>query len=382
MSFSNPILTLNYIPAVLKHQASHGWVIEYYAADSLGQLCRKVVRMNSMRKRFARQGDFRQHCNSVVCTINAKLAGGWTPFGEECNTRIYTPITAVIDEYLRDKANDVRPDTLINYRSFCKVFREFVDTMCPGARCDAFNKVLAVKFMDHLRDDKELQGRAYNNRLKQARALFSWMVDRCYAKENPFASMKRKRETEKKRILIPAEYRARIADYCRENNPNYLILCQLVFSAMIRPKEAWRLRVEDIDVMNGYISISSDDSKTHYSRTAALVPQLRADIAKMIAGAKPDDYLFSKNYTPGPKQIVYSRFRKEWDTMRQALKLPREMQLYSLRDTGINEMLKSGIDPLTVMQHADHHDLSMTTRYANHADPRLVETISQRAPAF
>ena len=68
--------------------------------------------------------------------------------------------------------------------------------------------------------------------------------------------------------------------------------------------------------------------------------------------------------------------------MRTALKLPEEMQLYSLRDTGINEMLKCGIDPLTVMQHADHHDLSMTTRYANHVDPHLVETISKKAPNF
>jgi hypothetical protein len=45
-------------------------------------------------------------------------------------------------------------------------------------------------------------------------------------------------------------------------------------------------------------------------------------------------------------------------------------------------MLKCGIDPLTVMQHADHHDLSMTTRYANHVDPHLVETISTKAPQF
>ena len=68
--------------------------------------------------------------------------------------------------------------------------------------------------------------------------------------------------------------------------------------------------------------------------------------------------------------------------MRTALGLPDTMQLYSLRDTGINEMLKVGIDPLSVMQHADHHDLSMTTRYANHVDPKLVETISTKAPAF
>ena len=102
-----------------------------------------------------------------------------------------------------------------------------------------------------------------------------------------------------------------------------------------------------------------------------------------IAGADGSDYLIgSKDYASGKKPLPHSRFSKDWVRMRKELRLPEAMQLYSLRDTGINEMIKSGIDPLTVMQHADHHDLSMTTRYANHVDPRLVETISKRAPVF
>ena len=58
------------------------------------------------------------------------------------------------------------------------------------------------------------------------------------------------------------------------------------------------------------------------------------------------------------------------------------MQLYSLRDTGINGMLKAGIDPLSVMQAADHSDLSMTTRYANHAAPELFRKLNEKAPSF
>ena len=68
--------------------------------------------------------------------------------------------------------------------------------------------------------------------------------------------------------------------------------------------------------------------------------------------------------------------------MRIELGFSANMQLYSLRDTGINEMIKGGIDPLTVMQHADHHDLTMTTRYANHVDPHLIEVVSTKAPEF
>ena len=112
-------------------------------------------------------------------------------------------------------------------------------------------------------------------------------------------------------------------------------------------------------------------------------PVIESLVAGWIKDADSDYYLIgSKDYAAGAKPMSHSRFSKDWVKMRKELDLPDEMQLYSLRDTGINEMIKSGIDPLTVMQHADHHDLSMTTRYANHVDPNLVRTITERAPRF
>ena len=382
MSDPNLGFNLNYVPAVLKFQPSHGWSVEYYVSDGSGAMRRMVVRMNALRKRFSRVSDFKAHCSRVVCNINAKLAGGWTPFGAQQNTRLFTPVEAALDDYINEKSDELRPDTMRCYRSFVKCLREWLAVTCPNAQCCDFNRVLAVRFMDHINKDKGLSGRSYNNRLKQARAFFSWAVEKCYAKENPFVSIRVKREETKKRILIPAAVRARITDYFLLENPNYLVLCQLVFSSLVRPKEAWRLKVSDIDLDGGYIFVGEDESKTHYSRIASLTPRLQSDLLRMLRDAKPSMRLFGPGYLPGAKPIRYQNFREDWTKMRKALGLPVEMQLYSLRDTGINEMLKSGIDPLTVMQHADHHDLSMTTRYANHVDPHLVETISRLAPRF
>ena len=382
MSVQNRNVKMNYYPATLKHTA-HGWTIEYSILNpSTFLMERKVSKMNRIRGRFERVGDFKAYCNNVVCNLNAKLAGGWTPFGEQQNSRLFTPIEAVLDCYLDEKSRELRPDTIINYRSFCKCLKDWLADIAPNAQISMFNNVLAVKFMDHVQNEKGLTGRSYNNRLKQARAFFSWAVEKCYAKENPFASMKMKREETKQRVLIPADTRERIVNYFSSNNPNYLVLCRLVFSSLVRPKEVWRLRISDIHLSEGYIWVSEDEAKTHYSRAATLTPTLIKDISRMIQGVKPSMYLFGHGFKPDVKPIRYQNFREEWDKMRKALKLPKEMQLYSLRDTGINEMLKAGIDPLTVMQHADHHDLSMTTRYANHIDPKLVETISSRAPAF
>ena len=375
-------MSYNYLPAVLKNN-KHGWQIEFHAFDPVsGGLKRHVAKMNRLRDRYLRLADFKTHCYSIINSINAKLAGGWTPFGEYQNSRLFTPLNMVVADYLKEKEVELRPDTLRTYRSFCKGFLDWCDKTVKDCQIGLFNRVLAVRFMDHCFTDRKLHGRSWNNQLKAARAFFSWAIEKCYAKENPFAAIRPKREDPKKRIMIPREYRHKIAEWCELNNPAFLVVCELVYTSLIRPKEVAMIKIEDIFLDKNYIFIKGENAKTHYARFSSLSPELVARISAMVKGAAPSWYLIGDGYRPGPKRIADKRFTKDWITLRNALKLPQEMQLYSLRDTGINEMLKSGIDPLTVMQHADHHDLSMTTRYANHADPRLVETISQRAPAF
>lgn len=339
--------------------------------------------VNVLRKHYPRLADFKAHCNGIINTINAKLARGWSPVGENQNARYYTPLPSVISAYLAEKQDELRPDSLRSYKSFCSIFEAWINGNVPDCQAILFNKVLAIKYLDYCSTERKLKGRSWNNQLKAARALFSWAVDKCYCKENPFAGIKPKREAEKRRVLIPADTRKRITAYCKENNLGLLLVSQLVYSSLIRPKEIRCIKVGDVFLNEHYILIRSENAKTHFARIATMNPTLETLVADWIKAAKSADFLIgSKGYAAGPKPMNHSRFGKDWDKMRKELHLPQEMQLYSLRDTGINEMLKAGIDPLTVMQHADHHDLSMTTRYANHADPNLVRTISERAPRF
>ena len=372
---------VDYIPATLKHNA-HGWSIEYHAIDpTTGRLKRHAVKLNRLRNNYTNSTDFRQHVNRICIQINGQLAGGWTPWGEERNARMLMPVRMVADIYIKEKEAELRPDTMRSYKSFRKVFTDWIETECPGMAIGAVNRLVAVRFMDHLFDGG-LHGRSYNNRLKQGRSFFSWCVEKCYAKENPFATIKAKKEDPKKRIPVPKDARALINNWLYGRSPGQKVLFLLVFDSLVRPMEAWRLKIENVHLEDGYIYIGETISKTHFSRIATLTQPAVELLREMIQGHGPGEYLFGPQYTPAKKQIRYQNFREDWAKMRKELHLPKEMQLYSLRDTGINEMLKTGLDPLTVMQHADHHDLSMTTRYANHTDPRLVETIRDKAPGF
>lgn len=215
------------------------------------------------------------------------------------------------------------------------------------------------------------------------RTFFAWAKEKCYVKENPFETIKTKREGEKRRILIDKPTRDRIRAYLMEKNPEYLYVCQLVFTSLIRPKEIRLIQVKHIFLDEKCIMIPNENAKTHNLRYAAMSKELHAYLSEIKINRYPEKYyLFGEDLRPSANPCGTARFRQIWERVRKDLKLPQEMQLYSFRDTGINNLLKSGVDALTVMQHADHHDLAMTTRYANHADSGLIQKIYDHAPEF
>lgn len=371
-----------YIPAVLRKNCE-GWQITYYVYNPVtDRMERKRMLLNTLRKRFRTVAEFRVAANEIICTINSKLAGGWTPFGESENVRFYTSIEEVARIYIEEKSRELKPDTMRSYKSFCNIFCKWCAATVPNCKCILFNRTLAIRYMDYIYMERKVAARAYNNQLKMARALFSWAVEKCYCKENPFDHIKVKKQEDKKRVIIPAEVRSKIKDYVIKNNPRYLVVLELIFTSLLRPTEISRIQIKQIHLKEQYIYMPSDKTKNGYQRYAFISKELVTLLSPLVAKAQDDWYLIGDKFMPSKEAMSVKNYRKVWDKMRKALKLPQEMQLYSLRDTGINNMLKSGIDPLTVMQAADHHDLAMTTRYANHADPNLIKTLQDLAPDF
>lgn len=379
------LVAAEYLPAVVKHLKSVGWIIEYYAIHpKRGVLVRKWIKLNVLRKRMP-VSEFKTHANQIVTQINIKLAGGWSPFFESDNIRLYTSVDAVIAAYIQEKEKELRPATLRSYGSFCRMLSQWCKQRYPNMYLSMFSQQIAVQYLDYIYHKDKVGVRTWNNHLKMGRAFFEWAKNKFYTKENPFATIKAKRNPTKKRILIPENSRAQITDYLlRTGNKSYLTVCRIVFTSLIRPKELRLVQIKDVDLCNKIIYINEEKSKTHYSRSCALNKQIYDDLVAMNLDRYPGDYyLFGgKDMMPSKNLCSESKFRREWDKVRRALKLPIEMQLYSFRDTGINNLLKSGIDALTVMQHADHHDLSMTTKYANHQNTHLIDTIYNNAPDF
>ena len=373
----------SYLPAVLKENKS-GWIIEYYAAHPQTEaLVRKKIKLNRIVSRYKKTSDARKHIASMIVKINSQLAGGWNPFFENEDARMFEKLTDAAKLFVENRRKELRKNTIRSYESFVNMLIAWANKNCPDIYASTFAQNQAVRYMDDLFAKKSVGITTYNNHIKMARALFNWLKERCYTKQNPFDYIKPKPKKKKTRVIIPLETRMQIKEHLQNDNPHFLLILHLVYNCLIRPNEISQLQVKHLFLHENYIKVPGEIAKNHKTRLSAITPEIHALFQELKIDKFPADYyLFSSDLKPGKEPAGCQRYGKEWDKVRKKLNLPKEMQLYSFRDTGIFDMLKSGIDDLSVMQHADHASLDITTIYANHHDSKLIDKIYSQAPKF
>ncbi len=401
-----------YVSAELKHN-SRGWYIEYYRLNPTINMNERVrLMMNRERKRCKSLTEFKLQTSAIILQINNRLAAGYINLQQNMpdyglstsdvtsgdNVRYYTPLEQVIDLYEKDKSKELKETTMRSYSCFCKQFKQWVHKNYPTMSASTFSQILANQYMEFVLegnnskgktsvrkkyDEDRVSARTYNNNIKLARAFFSWAMEKSYVRTNPFEKLKTKKEESKERTIIPKEVRDRITAYFMEKNPIFVIIMQLVYKSFLRPVEITRVKVEQLNFEKHCIEMKGSQKKNGKAHNGRMDEQLEALLRDHIKGAKPDDYVFGAGtWKPGSKPSSSHSYTIIWDRMREALKLPREYQLYSLRDSGITSLLRAGAKDLDVVQIVGHSDLSMTFRYANHIDEDLIERVNKIAPAF
>ncbi len=371
----------SYLNAKLKCYKS-GSMIEYYVENpQTNKLCRKTIKVNRIMERHKYKKDAIKQIDSMITAINAKLASGYNPFFDGEDARLYTPMREVFGQFLKEKEKESRPDTMRSYKSFINQFHKFIIGNSNIQYISIINHSLVARYMDYCYNTRNNSVTTYNNQIKMGRAFFNWCMDKYFTKGNPFDKIKTKKKQPKKRTIIDPQTRTLIQNHLKENNDKFLIVCKLMYYSLIRPKEIAMIKIKHIDLKNHFIFIPGENAKNHNSRFASLTPDLVNEL-QYIYNYNPDYYLFAASYLPGEKHQLSHSYTKKWERLRKLFNLNENMQLYSFKDTGIFEMLKKGIDDLSVMQHADHHSLDMTTVYGNHHDPNLTKKIYENAPEF
>lgn len=362
-SFNIPVL--DYTPAELR--INKDWRIVFYVKNPftdklvIKRLRVKPIKSVTERKKFAKR---------TVAEINAKLARGWNPYIEDNATKSFAVLSEVVELYLTQlkkqvKDKTLRPDTERSYKSYLKNLLHFMEIKGESNMyCINFNKAFVLSFLDYIYYDRNNSGGTHNNYLMGMRIFSKYLLERDYISIDPTTQLSNKRKDKKKREMIPAVVRKEINTYLNETNKNYLTLCLATYFCFIRRTELTKIKVSDVHLKKGYILINGEDSKNHKTEPVTIPLEYMPLLINHIDTAKNSDYLFSSNnYAAGSEQLNPKKISDEWSKMRKKLNFSTKYQFYSLKDSGITELLNSGVPAIKVRDQARHHDLKITETY-------------------
>lgn len=358
---------IHFIPAQLSVGKKDTYVF-YYALNPLSEkLERKRVRINHIQGRADRV----KYGKLLCLELNEKLYQGWNPFLSDMKASGNLTVRQAVSAFLKQKQN-LRPDSVRAYNSNSKKFMEWAEAVGWADKFVClFSPDMARRYMRHI-ESTGVGGKTFNNYLLFQNTLFLWFVKRDYLKENPFTKIDHKRVEEKMRTTIPAADRKKILEYFNSTGlDGFVCVMKLCYRLFIRPKEIMMLKIGDIDFKNGMLTISSKVAKNHHERVLGVPEEIMAYF-NTISGCDPSMYIFSEKYKPGKVAKNARDIGRTWSIMRKELKLPASYQFYSLKDTGITEMLEAGVPPKYVKELADHHSLEMTERYTHRSEAKKI----------
>lgn len=344
----------------------------YYVLDPTNDKLKRIrVRCNRIKNPRERT-----KYATLLCTeINRKLYNGWNPLiNEEPTSSKRLSVVEAATDFVRQKEKDLRKDTVRSYRSKLAFFTRWCEKAgISDWLCGRFTNSHAENILDEYGSSGR-SAYAYNSMLQFLKSLYRSLVSKGLAACNPFAGFKGKKREVKRRVTIPKQDRKRILNYFHKRGMSeYVAMIRLCFKYLIRPKEILMLRVRDIDFDTGLLHIPPEVSKNHTERTIALgydVMKYFQELQKRDCNS--DDYIFSTDFKPGNRLYTTKNMFASWQRMRERLVMPDSYHFYSLKDTGITEMLESGMPSKFVKDLAGHHSLSMTERYLHISDARRI----------
>lgn len=370
---------LAYTPPVLRVNPSSTY-IEFYAYDPLsGKNKRKRIKLNHIEGKAQRK----RLANEAMRRLSDQLRDGWNPW-TDCDPDNIVAFSEALDKYeeiiTKNMTNGLfRKQTYDDYKSKIKILRLYVQEKNPIRYVFQFKKKFCIQFLDYVYLERNNGAQTYNNYLNFLRVLAGWMLERGYINEKVTDGISpiSKRLFTKERGCIPLDQVRKIGEWTKKNDPHFHFACLLLYYCFIRPVEMTRLRIRDFNLQTGTITLHADQTKNKLTQTVTVPKKIiYYGIELGIFSAPMGDYVFSSKLRPGSEQIDPKIFRDHWAKVSKALKLKKEWKFYSLKDTGITEMLESNVAaPVKVKNQARHSSLAITEIYLNKIPKAMPEIL-------
>ena len=370
---------------------SGDWIISFYAFDPVqGKLRRKRIRVSP---KFAKVRDRRAYANGLMDRISQQLQQGWNPWITVTSSQNYSTWQDACNAYARyldrqEEEKMLREKTKYGYLRMLDMFNSWNSQQgAPIYYAYQFDYRTLVRFTDWLWIDRKLSVTTRDNYVTWLKLVGAFMKEKAFCPDNPADCLKlmgKKVKGDKNRTVIPKEQMRRLSRWCTDNNRHFQLACYILYYCFVRPKEMSFIQIHHLNIYKGTLFIPGVNSKNGKNGTVTLPDKVIGLLRELdVMSAPADHFLFSKNMKPGKTHVSPKQFSDYWDTrIRRQLNFPEEWKFYSLKDTGITDLIKDNTDLLSVRNQARHHSLLMTDIYTPHDIAEANDVIRHRVSEF
>ncbi|SFU76965.1 Site-specific recombinase XerD [Pustulibacterium marinum] len=358
------IAFLDFKPAELRMKKD--WIIVYYAKNpATGKLQRYRVRVPKMSNKTQRE----RYGKRMVLEINKKLESGWLPVYSNVSVNEFKTLDFCFNTFLaytekEIEAGNKRPDTLRAYKSYIAMLKKWINEKKLTYKLILeVSTSVAINYLDWMYLERNTSAATYNNHLTFLKNFANFCLKRGYIKENFAQTIERKKKTQKKRKVFTPEVKQKIKKL-QEIDKAYYTLCMATYFCFVRRTELTKLKVKDISFHKQYITIEGEASKNGKKDIVTIPDKYMMLLVDHVKSASSENYLFSGDeFQPGKKQLTPKKISDTWTKYRKQLNFGSEYQFYSLKDTGITDLLTNGVPAIKVRDQARHSDIRITEQY-------------------
>jgi len=150
------------------------------------------------------------------------------------------------------------------------------------------------------------------------------------------------------------------------DNSKYRIMISLGYACGLRVSEVIELKVSDLDINELVVYIKN--AKGRKDRISVLPEKLQNDLRNLIAGKKPNDYIFDSNR--GGK-LTTTSLQKMFRKSLAKTDIKKPATFHSLRHSFATHLLENGVDVRYVQELLGHSNIRTTQIYTQVTNPKL-----------
>lgn len=309
-----------------------------------------------------------RHGRAMAKAMWEEIQMGWLPIEEKQGIFKINTLLESMEEVTAVAWAGKRPRTIHSYTIVKRMFFEWMHKVrLDLIKPKEFNTIYANKYMDHIKIEKRMTGRTWNNHLGYIKIFFNYLVEREIIDKNPFRAIKKQPELKStKNIAYTEQEQAILNDYLYKHHRPLYHFCRMIYGLYLRPAEISRIKISDVDLHNWIVNLRPENAKTKSYRAAIIPDSFRPMFEEMNLSQYPKDYyLFSIGTVPGPEyNPSFDKLTPKLKKINLKLGINPECTIYSWRHSGVIKLYKIlNHDIYQCMQITGHTEIKTFQNY-------------------